>query len=472
MSSIQCKNEEENMMINIAYCFDENLSKHACVVVSSLLLSNKEKNVHYNIFCICTAKAAEIRELMVNLVSEFDPMSKVTFISVNNAYDGAYEIRGISCATYMRFMLPGLLPNIEKIIYMDVDFIVNGSLSEIWRMNMSGICFAGVKAEVNLKSEWDWKLKNFSYWTMLEDWKGNYINAGFLLMNLKEIRNRNLVTVWNKLAERDFFYQDQDIINISCQGYYMDYNEQSGEMLVKKSIKFIPTKFNAMTFMDWTRYSQMILEGIYDENDVFEAIENPICIHYAGEKPWKDISVRYSFLWWEYVYRDERLQDLFKSELLSAIRKSGSANLDPRTVINNNTNAGNGTERANRNLANYLLLYEWIKLIQNGKSISDYFISRKIHRLAIYGMHYIGELLYKELTKNGIEVAFGIDKKISNIDDKLNIYKISDDMPDVEYIIVTPIFYFQDIKKELLPKVIGKIISLQEIIDELKDSER
>ncbi len=456
------------MVIDVAFCLDGNLARHLCVVVSSLIKSKKSTQLHYRIFCICTSDVLGIKETVTDIVQSIDNESEIRFIVTDNTYESAYEIRGISAATYMRFMIPDLLPDVDKIIYMDVDYVVNGDFAELWELEMEDACFAGVKAEVNTDAEWDYKIRNFPYWTLLDGWKGNYINAGILIMNLEEIRRRNLVPVWNQLSGMKFYYQDQDIINISCQGYSVYYDENSGCIRKKSMIKFLPVKYNAMTFMDWVKYQALLEEHIYTEEDVKEATENPVGIHFAGKKPWKDASVRFAFLWWKYVLEDARLVRLFEEELILSIKEAGSMNLNPRTMMKNNSKAALAEKKAKRNNVNFRLMTDWMGLIQQKESIAGYCKKKNWRRIGIYGMHYIGELLYHELTAHGVKVAYGIDQTITSVEMPVKVYQPVDKLPEADAIIVTPVFWYLDIKNTLMGQTDCEIVSMREILDEIR----
>lgn len=43
-----------------------------------------------------------------------------------------------------RLMLPEVLPNLNKIIYLDADIFVNTDIKELWDIDMTNYYFAGV----------------------------------------------------------------------------------------------------------------------------------------------------------------------------------------------------------------------------------------------------------------------------------------------------------------------------------------
>ena len=77
----------------------------------------------------------------------------------------------------------------------------------------------------------------------------------------------------------------------------------------------------------------------------------------------------------------------------------------------------------------------------------------------------IGERVYEELKKTDVDVKYFIDKSVIN--SRLKVFDINDELPYVDVIIVTPIFAFDDIERELSQKVNYPIVSIEDIIYEI-----
>lgn len=282
------------MYINIAFCFDHNLTRQVQVAVASLLDSTNTSKVHYHIYCVCTTEAAYVEQKLRQIVEARDKESVLGMEVLDNPYQEAYEVRGISTGTYLRLELPGLLPGVDKILYTDVDVLFQGSLEELWQTPMEDKLLAAVRGGANLSDQWEMNSKR-SYWHHLKQMRGNYINAGVTLMNLVEIRNRNMSGQWQSWAKEKLYYQDQDILNITCQG----------------AITYLPLKYNYLAYMTDEDCSKCINEGVYSAQECREAREHSVIIHYAGDKPWKRYDTNLGYLWWDYVNRQAELKDLF-----------------------------------------------------------------------------------------------------------------------------------------------------------------
>lgn len=127
----------------------------------------------------------------------------------------------------------------------------------------------------------------------------------------------------------------------------------------------------------------------------------------------------------------------------------------------------NAQQYADKHLALYLLMNQWVKVKQDNKDISAYLLEQGYRKIAIYGMSYVGETLYRELEGTEIEVVYAIDKKADGRYADVDILSPDDDLPEVDAVIVTPIFFFDDIEELLSSKFDADIISIEDILHEV-----
>lgn len=300
------------MYIDIAFCFDHNLIRQVQVAVASLLDCIVTDQVHYHIYCICTEAASQVEGRLRQIVERRDGESVLTVKVVDNLYENAYEVRGISTGAYLRLMLHRLLPDVDRILYADIDVLFREELARLWEVDLSDHILAAVKGMVNCADKWEWN-SDRAYWHCLEDMKGNYINSGVLLLNLAQIRRRNLEEAWNRWAQEKLYYQDQDILNLTCKG----------------EIVYLPLKYNCFAYIGEEDHATLIREGIFTEGECREAVEHPVIIHYAGDKPWKRYDTNLGYLWWDYVKSQPDLKDLFDE---TAARRNHGPTLRERAV--------------------------------------------------------------------------------------------------------------------------------------------
>lgn len=126
-----------------------------------------------------------------------------------------------------------------------------------------------------------------------------------------------------------------------------------------------------------------------------------------------------------------------------------------------------GTDKqtmSDKHLALYLLMNQWVKVKQQGKSIPQYLLQKGYKKIAIYGMNYVGETLFDELNNSEIEIAYAIDKNAEGIYAEVDMFSPDDTLPEADAVIVTPVFFFDEIEELLSTKTEADIISLEDIL--------
>ena len=124
-------------------------------------------------------------------------------------------------------------------------------------------------------------------------------------------------------------------------------------------------------------------------------------------------------------------------------------------------------EKSDKHLALFLMMNQWVKLKQAGKSLTEYFEWEGYRQIAVYGMHYAGETLVEELAGSNIEVKYGIDRNADQIYTDLLVVTPDSDLEKVDAVVVTSIQFFEEIKESLSVKIDCPIISLEEIIHQM-----
>ena len=281
--------------IKIAFCFDKNMIRPACVAIASLL-DSKKKDVHFEIHCICPKDCEGHRANLNEIVVARDSLSELVIHSNPLISVKEYENRQFTSAVYFRLKLHSILPQLDRIIYADVDLFFARDISFLWEQNITGLYVCGVRSKQNLRDEW-MKHMRFSYWRDLDymNMRGAYINSGVLIMNLALIREKCLDKIWNPMMQKFHKYVDQDIINIVCG----------------RKIGFLPQKYNRIMHNTFVDLDNMRREGLMNRQEMEEAIRYPAVLHLAGPKPCIDRGCRGAEKWWGYVNTQDDLRILF-----------------------------------------------------------------------------------------------------------------------------------------------------------------
>ena len=246
--------------INVCISCDDNYAKYAGVVIASVLVNaNEEDDLHF--YVLDGGITYENKSKISSLISIKD--CEINFVSIDESmfddYKNVKTHQYISIATYYRLKAPTLLPDVDKLIYLDCDMVVNTSLKELFAKDTSNYLLAGVSDNK----------------TRMVKENPTYVNAGMLVMDLNNMRK-------DKTEEKFFNYTkenidkitkgDQEIINDVCIG----------------RINVIEPEWNVQT-------SNFVNRSTYTNH--------PKIIHYLSkEKPWKFGSYSYfKPLWFKYL---------------------------------------------------------------------------------------------------------------------------------------------------------------------------
>lgn len=140
--------------------------------------------------------------------------SKIEFHKIDEDDFSAVKDQ-MSCftiGTMFRCSLPGLLPDLNRIIYLDADLFVNRDIKELWDVDIREYCLAGVVDEGVAVHNYPRILNKYP-----EIKKESYFNAGVLYMNLKKIRefgNLKKLVLDFLIENPEADLPDQDALNV------------------------------------------------------------------------------------------------------------------------------------------------------------------------------------------------------------------------------------------------------------------
>lgn len=175
-------------------------------------------------------------------------------------------------STYSRLFAYDLLPSyVKKLIYLDCDIIVSGSLEDMFNSNVEGKAFLAVKDCVSKAYKRKIGLKP----------SDTYINAGVLLMNLDRLREIPIAERMKAFVDKystAMSYADQEIVNSIFQGDF----------------GILPPEYDVMTMESEYTYRQLCMvrnpHNYYTKEEIEFAKANPRIIHYTtcmlNIRPW------------------------------------------------------------------------------------------------------------------------------------------------------------------------------------------
>lgn len=289
--------------IPVMFCFDTNYVIPAAVAFYSLMEhANKEYNYT---FYVLHSDITEYQQLKLKDTLKEFKNCKLEFIDMNHKLDDFWEnnYKGghFSKEVMYKLLVSSIFPNLDKIIVSDVDVVFLGDITESYFAidTDDKEYIAGVKPIGKVASY----LQNYKgLWTEEEIDKLGEICGGYLVMNLKKIREDNMENVFLDSLEKDGYrlnQMEQDIFNITCYG----------------KIKHLHLKYVACSYM-WDYYKtkeDMKTDINYKEIEIKEAMENPVQLHYAtSTKPWKNPDCTKADIWFKYIVKTPFLNDYLK----------------------------------------------------------------------------------------------------------------------------------------------------------------
>ena len=193
--------------IHIAFVADKKYIPYVSVSLYSILKSAKPEDELY--FYIVTPEdlAIEEKALALEAFQKVHPF-KIEFISFKRKDILPYCPDGKAqfIPFVARLLLPWLIPHIDRIIYMDSDLVVTGSLKEFYYSDFEGAYVQGVED----------KTTHYAHSKPLKKDYQLYINAGVILIDAKRWRQENLKEQFLAYAKQNpncLIFPDQDILN-------------------------------------------------------------------------------------------------------------------------------------------------------------------------------------------------------------------------------------------------------------------
>lgn len=118
-------------------------------------------------------------------------------------------------------------------------------------------------------------------------------------------------------------------------------------------------------------------------------------------------------------------------------------------------------------LLNLEIMSRWLFIKNLGLNLAAYFIQNHYQKIAIYGMAELGCRLLDELEGLGLHVSYGVDRRPMAVNARNRLPIIAPNErweQDIDVMVVTPVFYYNEIEEMIHDKVKCSVVSLKEII--------
>ncbi|WP_297299341.1 glycosyltransferase family 8 protein [uncultured Brachyspira sp.] len=262
------------MRMDICLSADDNYAKYMGTTIASILSNSKEdEEIYFHLLDGGITEESKNKLLSLKNIKNCN----IIFYSVNSMnykYDAPH---------FFRLNVPSLIPNIDKLLYLDCDTIVLNSLKELFEIDINNY-YALACEDVFLNCIISFKNM---HGLSADD---IYFNSGVLMINNKLWRDDKLENIF--YADYSKFgntgHADQDVLN----------------RIIKGKVKIIDSKWNFLSH-----------KKVYSKAPDILSVN---IIHYAGEKPWKETSSKAFFIdeFWKYY----QLTPWCKENTLDAVK--------------------------------------------------------------------------------------------------------------------------------------------------------
>ena len=286
-------------IVYIAMATDERYVPYCGVAIESIIC-NANQDRQYRVFVLHDG-------LSPNRTYDLDSMS-VTNVSIKclDIHDEAKrldvkEFNHVTIASAYRLLVPRLLPDCKKVLWIDVDAVARYDVSKLYDVNITDKILGVIQGYVASDNGFMINHLNKTLGISSEE----FFNAGVLVINCERFRDEGLEKkCFDLLSKRpDYIFTDQDVLNVTCKG----------------KVKYLDNKWN----YEWS--------FLFCKADNDREIDNDAyIIHYAGTiKPWHRPEAPLAQCFWHYARQTRfyeeiilKMQAYVTSEVLSIRERS------------------------------------------------------------------------------------------------------------------------------------------------------
>lgn len=280
---------EESVTIPIAMAADNNYTYPTIVSITSIL-ENANKNTEIKVYLMHPGDFKnENKEKISSLQTKYKSF-KVEFINMEDKFKNAKTDSSIPTASYYRLLLPSLLPDVKKIVWLDGDTVTLKDLSKMYKLDMSNYYYRGF-LDNNVDGLKDFGIEN-----------DHYICAGVMLINLDKLRKDNIEEKFEDFISKNnskLIQHDQTVINAVCY----------------KNIGILPPQYGIFNFWDTNaakdHYKKLVANNKWTLKEFLKAYKDPTIIHFVV-KPWKETNYTFANIWFKYAKKTLYYEDILK----------------------------------------------------------------------------------------------------------------------------------------------------------------
>lgn len=276
-----------NDTINVCFLTDDGFAMPTMVAIASLL-EHRDTRLAYNIHVISNNLTTKHQSLFQQSVQSADGVD-LRIVIADQSLDTLKQLHNSNRKQYkltalLKFYLPELLPEVDKVLFLDGDILIQTTLHELYTTELGDNLVAAVRDLPQIFEVKTYVDKNIA--------GRDYFNSGVMLLNLSQMRientSKSLIKAKQSLSKQQFL--DQDAFNL----------------VFKNRTSQLPICYNFSINREAQRYNAVLpkINKAYNTsyNNYEDLLDAAQIIHYSSPiKPWVSYGIRGSDLW-NYYY--------------------------------------------------------------------------------------------------------------------------------------------------------------------------
>ena len=267
---------KKNRIIPVFFAADDKYTKFMMVTMKSII-ENASVKYLYRFYVLHTDITPENQAIVKKMEKS---NCKITFVDVNEELKKIAKKISLrdyyTATTYYRIFIPEMFPEYDKVLYVDSDTVIRADIAELFQYNLGKNYIGAIRdqlvVQTDIYGDYVEKVLGIS--------RGAYFNAGVVLINCEEFREKKMLKQFVDLLSTYTFVvaQDQDYLNILC----------------RDNVLWLDPRWNV----------QMMGELPFEE-------EKAKLVHYnLAAKPWHYKDCRFGNYFWEYAKQTAKYDEL------------------------------------------------------------------------------------------------------------------------------------------------------------------
>ena len=280
--------------ISVSFSISDNFAQHMAVLAASILVHSPEDSFVFHV--LAKELSGETKARLAQMEAQWEGRCRFAYHFIDRTqFDGfPLPLEHITQEAYYRYLLPELLPEERRTIYMDVDILAQESLAPLWRIDLQGCLVGAVSDGKKRTGDFGKYLRRLG----ISDTEP-YYNSGVLVMDLEALRSFGFggkcMARTAQLQDR-LAWPDQDVINLELRG----------------RILALPPKYNCLTRRSLQRGERPVLRHFASFTakpwcNIWKNRTWPLYLRYLRLTPWRDRAAAFvwahvkGFFWFRYT---------------------------------------------------------------------------------------------------------------------------------------------------------------------------